>query len=128
MKFTIGQAAKETGKSKSTISKALKNGLLSGEKNPSGSYEIDAAELFRVFPRKTEETAERTEERTNANTEIHLENRALKARIQMQDEVIAALREDKTFLQEQLSRTTLLLTSAQEPPIARPSLLQRLFG
>jgi hypothetical protein len=128
MKFTIGQAAKETGKSKSTLSKALKNGTISGDKNPNGSYEIDAAELFRVFPKKTEETVERMNERTNANTEIHLENRELRAKIQVQDELITALREDKKFLQDQLSRTTLLLTSAQEQAAPRPSIWKRMFG
>lgn len=49
MKFTIGQAAKATGKSKSTISRAIKKGVITA--TPLGDrYEIDASELFRVFP------------------------------------------------------------------------------
>jgi hypothetical protein len=113
MQFTIGQAARETGKSKSTISKALKNGTLSAEKKPDGSYQIDAAELFRVFPRKAEETPENTPDRTNANTTLLIENTELRAKLEMQDQLIRALEGDKLFLQDQLSRTTLLLTSAQ---------------
>ena len=48
--LTLGQAAKVCGRSKPTLSNALKNGRLSYiEKTPSG-YKIDPAELNRVFP------------------------------------------------------------------------------
>lgn len=52
MKLTLGQAAKEVGISKPSLSAAIKNGRLSAAKNESGSYEIDPAELFRVYPPK----------------------------------------------------------------------------
>jgi hypothetical protein len=48
--YTIGTAAKATGKAKSTISKAINNGMISATKNEDGSYSIDPAELHRVFP------------------------------------------------------------------------------
>lgn len=50
--FTARQAAKETGKSVSTISRAIKSGRLSAKKSESGGYDIEAAELFRVFDQK----------------------------------------------------------------------------
>src|SRR3954451_20390404 len=50
MSYTIGQAAKVTGKSKPTISRAVKSGTISATKNEDGSYTIDPAELHRVFP------------------------------------------------------------------------------
>lgn len=43
-------AAKATGKSKSTIHRAVKNGKISALRNDNGAYHIDAAELARVFP------------------------------------------------------------------------------
>lgn len=49
MKYTLGQAAKATGKAKGTISNAVKQGRLSASKNDKGEYEIDAAELHRVY-------------------------------------------------------------------------------
>ena len=52
MKYTIGQAAKATGRSKSLISKAIKDGKLSATRvgtTPTSPMEIDASELFRVF-------------------------------------------------------------------------------
>src|SRR4051794_4410780 len=50
MGYTLGQAAKATGLSKMTIQRALKNGRLSGHKDDTGAYQIDASELHRVFP------------------------------------------------------------------------------
>ncbi len=57
MKFTLGQAAKETGVSKSTLSRALDSGKISGERQPDNSWQIDASELFRVYPRLADKPA-----------------------------------------------------------------------
>ena len=48
--FTLGDAAKQAGISKPTLSKAIKNGRLSAEKQSNGSYRIQPTELFRIFP------------------------------------------------------------------------------
>lgn len=50
MKYTAGQAAKATGVATATITRALKNGRLSGSKDNKGTWMIDVAELHRVFP------------------------------------------------------------------------------
>lgn len=50
MKYSLSEAAKATGKNKTTIQRAIKNGKISASKGDSGSYEIDPAELHRVFP------------------------------------------------------------------------------
>jgi len=52
--FTLGQAAKETGKSKSTISNAIKTGRLSCMEKTKEGYKIDPSELFRVFSRTSD--------------------------------------------------------------------------
>jgi hypothetical protein len=114
MVFTIGQAAKESGKSKSTIWKYLKNGTFSAQKNEDGTYSIDAAELFRVFPPVTGETFGERPEESNANQKLSLENEVLKVQLVAHSERIRTLEADKQFLQEQLQRTTLLLTSVQD--------------
>ena len=48
MSYTLGEAAKATGKAKSTILRAIKKGRISAIKED-GSYSIDPSELFRVF-------------------------------------------------------------------------------
>lgn len=47
MKYTLGQAAKEAKVGKSTLSRALNEGRLSGDKQDDGSWQIDASELGR---------------------------------------------------------------------------------
>jgi hypothetical protein len=56
MRYTLGQAAKATGKSKTTIQRAVTKGLVSGEKGQNGEYRIDPAELHRIFPLKNSVT------------------------------------------------------------------------
>ena len=50
MKYSLSEAAKATGKNKTTIQRAIKNGKISAAKGDRGSYEIDPSELHRVFP------------------------------------------------------------------------------
>ena len=53
MYLSLGQAAREAGVAKSTISKALSSGKLSYREKNSDGYKIDPAELFRVYPKTT---------------------------------------------------------------------------
>ncbi len=53
MKLSAKQAAKEIGKSTPTVTRAIKAGRISATRNEGGGFEIDPAELFRVFPRVT---------------------------------------------------------------------------
>ena len=53
MIYTLGDAAKATGKSKTTLHRAIKSGKISANKADDGSYSIDPAELHRVFPPAT---------------------------------------------------------------------------
>jgi hypothetical protein len=48
--LTLADAAKTAGVAKSTIWRAIKSGRISASKTVMGSYQVDAAELFRVFP------------------------------------------------------------------------------
>lgn len=48
--LTLSQAAKASGKSKSTLSRAIKVGRLSATRLDDGNFSIDPAELFRAYP------------------------------------------------------------------------------
>lgn len=50
MILTLRQAAELTGKSKSTLMRAIKSGRLSASRNGEGMYAIDPAELTRAYP------------------------------------------------------------------------------
>ena len=50
MILTLRQAAELTGKSKSTLTRAIKSGRLSASRDREGMYAIDPAELARAYP------------------------------------------------------------------------------
>ena len=103
MHFTLGQAAKETGKSKATISKYLNNGKLSFlSKNTSG-YKIDAAELFRVFPKSERRTCVNEQLRTPiVNTDLHFKNMELQIKLDAANKDIESLQADKEDYKKRL--------------------------
>lgn len=47
--LTLGQAARLTGTSKTTLTRAIKGGRLSATRRDDGGYQIDPAELARVY-------------------------------------------------------------------------------
>ncbi len=50
--LSLGQAAKAAGISKATLSKALSSGRVSYVSKGTAGYQLDPAEVFRVFPPK----------------------------------------------------------------------------
>lgn len=50
MQYTAGQAAQAAGKNIATITRAIKAGKISAQKDASGAWRIDASELHRAFP------------------------------------------------------------------------------
>jgi hypothetical protein len=130
--FTIGQAASETGKAKSTIKKAIDTGELSvSEKTPRG-FKIEASELFRVFPKKQQERPRNdTFERSETANE-HIENSILKAKLDLADQryedaqrVISDLRSDRDAWKHQ---ATSLIEDKTSKPQPRKGWLVRLIG
>ncbi len=47
--YTLGQAAKATGKSKGTIANRIAKGVISATKNDDGYWQIEVSELHRVY-------------------------------------------------------------------------------
>jgi len=50
MTYTLGTAAKAAGWTKATLQEAIKRGRISATKDVLGCYQIDPAELHRVYP------------------------------------------------------------------------------
>ena len=120
MKHTAGTAAKVVGKTKSTITKAIASGKLSAIKNDNGAWEIDASELYRVYPPTPLETVEieqndTLKEMDGNNKEIEALERLLKAA----EEQIYDLKADRDEWRKQANQ--LLLTNTSTPR-------KRIFG
>ncbi len=69
MAYTLGEAAKATGISKASISRAINSGRISAVKNEGGSFSIEPVELHRVYPPKSSVTVSGTPHETLRNTE-----------------------------------------------------------
>ncbi len=118
MYLTLGQAAKEAGKSKATISKYIKKGKLSVVSKDSSGYEIDPAELFRVFP-KSEQVNTKSEQsqtpiKTHVNSALEKEIEILRERLDDKEDVIQDLRERLDKESDERRNLTLLITKKHE--------------
>jgi len=54
MKLTLGQAARQAGISKSYLSRLIKSGKISGERQENGELRIDPSELDRLAQNRTQ--------------------------------------------------------------------------
>lgn len=99
MAYTLGEAAKAVGKDPATISRALKKGTISAEKNAHGQWQIEPVELHRVYPPVQEtQDAQGVASKLNAsgrNTELESENKLLRASVESANDRILALEEER---------------------------------
>jgi len=98
--LSLSQAAKLTGKSKSTINRAIKTGKLSATRHEDGSYSIDPAELARAFEVEPLEGAKRgNPEPGEARLLERIE--ALEAMLNREREISADLKEERDRWRQQ---------------------------
>jgi hypothetical protein len=119
MSYTLGEAAKATGMSKAAISRAIKIGTISAEKQENGSFKIDPAELHRVYPPVAAEQDNQRSTQAKDAIELNALNRELQAKLEAamqrlidKDEVIADLRDDRDRWRTQAEK---LLLTDQRP-------------
>jgi hypothetical protein len=120
MKHTAGTAAKAVGKTKSTITKAIASGKLSAIKNDSGAWEIDVAELHRVYPPSPTETGEIERKDTPIrNTGNSKEIEALERLLKAAETQLEDVKADRDEWRKQANQ--LLLTNT-------PTMRKKIFG
>ena len=107
MSYTLNEAAKAVGKSKTTIHRAIKSGKISASKLDSGAYAIDPSELHRAFHVGTPERTIRDDKEqavtTSGTAHIQLEmlEKERDRERQQLEETIADLREDRDKWRQQ---------------------------
>ena len=112
MKHTAGTAAKAVGKTKSTITKAIASGKLSAIKNDNGAWEIDASELYRVYPPTPLETVKIEQNDTLKETDGNSkEIEALERLLKAAEEQIDDLKADRDEWRKQANQLRLTNTS-----------------
>jgi len=146
--LTLSEATKAAKKAKSTILEAIKSGKLSAAKDENGRYQIDPAELYRVYP--VDHSADRTENQNRPDDEPektafllekirHLEEQLEKAEAEREREraqLQAQIKREQAQIereQEQADhwrqQATNLLTHQPDakPEPTKSGLLQKLF-
>lgn len=110
--LSLSQSAKLTGKSKSTINRAIKTGKLSATRHEDGTYSIDPAELARAFDVEPLEGAKRRDADLDG-TRLLERITALEAMLNREREISADLKEDRDRWRQQ---ATALLTDQRPVP------------
>jgi excisionase family DNA binding protein len=134
--LTLGQAAKETGKSKTAIANAIREGRISATRLEGGQYQIDPAELFRVY-----HPIDRQADSTGVQTVTPLETTGLQREAELLRELVEQIKDERDDLRRRLDdaeaarqkeaeareqsavelrRLTLLITHQQEPKPPSP--------
>ena len=128
MVYTLGTVAKATGKSKSTIAKAVRSGKIKATKTDSG-YEIAPDELAKVYTLVHGEGVQvHTKSARVHSTPVHLEENQEIASLKAQLDAITAERDWLRKHAEQL--TFAIVSSEQKLKRLEPTgeLKQKLFG
>ena len=105
MSYTLGSAAKATGKSKTTIQRAIAKGRISAQKDGSGRYIIDPSELHRVFPSVSRATVAQQSQsdttRPSHATPLQVKVEALEAMLDREREALSEMRDDRDAWKQQ---------------------------
>lgn len=97
--LTLGQAAEMCGWSKGAISKAIKSGKMSVHEKTKAGFQLDPAEVLRVFPKKTE-TLQNEQSET---PDKHSGNSAVSGEVNALRQQIATAELERTREREQLT-------------------------
>jgi len=138
MKLSANRAAKEAGVAKKTLLEAIGSGRLTASKNDKGHWEIDPAELFRVYPRtsfleprKPIDTPIENHEKQPQNSALEIEVKMLREQIERMDverereraqlgDQIEALKEQAERQSADYRQALAALTDQREKATERP--------
>lgn len=132
MGLSAREAAKETGKAVTTITRAIDNGKMSATRLDGGGYDIDPAELFRVFRPKGSATPEKlhnaTPENVGATGVLDLEIKMLRDMLAREQDTVADLRtrldaaeEGRAREAEERRKLTAMITHQAQMPAPAPT-------
>ena len=110
--LSLREAAKEAGTSKSTILRAVKAGRLSATRTDDGGYNIEPAELFRVYPpenratrqNRAKEQAAGHDASADAMADLQIRNAIMEAELSFLKDVLASERQRSDEIREDRER------------------------
>jgi hypothetical protein len=99
MPYSLKQAADATGKTKPTILRAIQTGKISASKSEVGEWEIEPAELHRIYPPVTQAITHTV----TPDAEVRVELLLLRQELAAQVERLTALQEERERERRQLT-------------------------
>ena len=137
MTITLTEATEKTGKSKSTLTRAINSGKLSATRSDDGkTYQVEESELARVFPLTNvnhDSPSVNQPESVPASAQLELVQdqieeikRIHRREVERMEAQIDDLRQDRDDWKTQASNQTLLLKHEQERHQEAPR--KKLFG
>lgn len=112
MPLTLAQAAKASGRSRSTLLRAIRKGQISASRDAAGGFLVDESELARVFPISSHDAPDDAALPSLAETLARLE--AAESRIRDKDATIDDLRHRLDEERSERRQTAERLTAAHE--------------
>jgi excisionase family DNA binding protein len=142
MSYSIGEAAKAVGVSKSTLSRAIKNGRISANRLDDGSYSIEPVELHRIYSPQSNASSSATVadaqndaqrnalEKTSATGVLEVQLEAAREQLRDREDTIVDLRrrldQSETERREAQARVVGLLSDQR--PERTKGFWSRVFG
>jgi molecular chaperone GrpE (heat shock protein) len=130
--FTLNQAAKACNKSKSTLLAAINSGRLSAKRDDKNQWQIDPAELFRVYDSRTPElVTEHQTDHHNRTPENHQNTDLIDALRAQIEQLTSQVKREQENADNWKNQATMLLTHQSEPETRKEDntkLLFKLFG
>lgn len=123
--YTLGEAAKATGRSKSTILRALQDGRLQGTKDENGRYQIDPTELREVFRGTVTRTGKNL---SQAMDDLHVRLAVAEQLAEERQQTILDLRQRLDLEREERQKLLAMLTGEDEQKTPPQSFFQRKFS
>jgi hypothetical protein len=118
MPYTLAAAAAATGLNKTTVLRAIKSGKISGTKNEVGEWQVEPAELHRVYP-AIASPAERTDAlqgdaTASADAELRLRASLAEQRLSDLKAALDDMRQQRDKWQAQAERLAGLLPDQRQ--------------
>jgi peptidoglycan hydrolase CwlO-like protein len=124
-KITLRQAVEQFDVSRPTLTKSLKSGKISGEKDAKGVWSVDPSELSRVYnPRHKEQESEQPSEQHKNTPDFNY----LQGKVDALEAQIEDIKEQRDKAEERASNSDARLYGLLQDMRPAPSLLQRMFG
>ena len=127
MKLSLNQAAKTSGRAKSTILEAIKSGRITAPKDSKGHYAIDPSELHRVFPfispDHTEPGPDPHEKPVPTPQENHPNTKSLEREVELLREMLEKAETNTEHWRKMAERQQVLLENKQPQ-----GFFKKLFG